>query len=107
MEIKDAIERIKWRIETIEDIAGKGTDGKALEDLEMAVRALELQEKGKLKEDPVKAIHVHYTIKKNGRVRHTVYCGVCGKFVQRITLGDNYCRNCGTRVGWRIENGRN
>lgn len=64
MEIKDAIERIKWRIETIEDIAGKGTDGKALEDLEMAVRALELQEKGRLKEDPVKPIHVQYTIKK-------------------------------------------
>ena len=40
---EQAIDRIKYRIETASDIAGKGTDGKAFEDLELAIQALEKQ----------------------------------------------------------------
>lgn len=36
-----AISMLKWRIETASKIAGKGADGKAFEDLEMAIQALE------------------------------------------------------------------
>lgn len=36
-----AIERIRYRIETASNIAGRGVDGKAFEDLEMAIDALE------------------------------------------------------------------
>ena len=36
-----AIENIKYRIATASKIAGKGADGKALEDLEVAIEALE------------------------------------------------------------------
>lgn len=36
----EAIERIKYRIETATDIVGKGIDGKAFEDMEMAIKAL-------------------------------------------------------------------
>lgn len=40
---QEAIERIKYRIETASLIAGKGVDGKAFEDLDMAIEALEKQ----------------------------------------------------------------
>lgn len=40
---KEAIEKIKYRIYTATQIAGKGEDGKAFEDLEMAIEALEKQ----------------------------------------------------------------
>lgn len=45
MEINEAIEKIKWRIETASAIAGKGTDGNAFQDLEMAIEALKTKQK--------------------------------------------------------------
>ena len=44
MDIKDAIEMMKYRIETATKIAGKGKDGKAFEDMEMAIEALEMKD---------------------------------------------------------------
>lgn len=41
MDKKYAINLIKYRIKTASEIAGKGLDGKAFEDLEMAIKALE------------------------------------------------------------------
>lgn len=56
------------------------------------------------KQIPVKPIHVIYTPIKtkgyHGRKHHMVYCGVCGKFTQRVAIGDKYCRECGTRIDW-------
>ena len=43
MTAQEAIERIKYRIETASLIAGNGVDGKAFEDLDMAIEALEKQ----------------------------------------------------------------
>lgn len=37
----EAIARMKYRIETATDIAGNGVDGKAYEDMEIAIKALE------------------------------------------------------------------
>lgn len=37
----EAIKRMKYRIDSATDIAGKGVDGKAYEDMEMAIKALE------------------------------------------------------------------
>lgn len=37
----EAIARIRYRIDTATDIAGNGVDGKAYEDMEMAIKALE------------------------------------------------------------------
>lgn len=37
----EAISKIQWRINTASEIAGRGEDGKAFEDLEMAIQALE------------------------------------------------------------------
>lgn len=39
----EAIQMIKYRIETASEIVGKGKDGKAFQDLEMAIQALEKQ----------------------------------------------------------------
>lgn len=40
---EDAIEMIKYRIATATQTAGKGENGKAFEDMEMAIKALEMQ----------------------------------------------------------------
>lgn len=45
MDIKDAIQMMKYRITTATQIVGKGIDGKDYEDMEMAMKALENQEK--------------------------------------------------------------
>ncbi len=37
----EAIKRMRYRVETATDIAGKGSDGKAYEDMEIAIKALE------------------------------------------------------------------
>lgn len=44
MTSKEAIERMKYRIDTAAEIAGCGEDGKAFEDMELAIEALENQE---------------------------------------------------------------
>lgn len=40
---QQAIERMKYRIDIATEIAGKGEDGKAFEDMEMAIEALKKQ----------------------------------------------------------------
>lgn len=40
---QQAIERMRYRIDTATEIAGKGEDGNAFEDMEMAIKALEKQ----------------------------------------------------------------
>lgn len=40
---QQAIERMRYRIDTATEIAGKGEDGNAFEDMEMAINALEKQ----------------------------------------------------------------
>lgn len=40
----EAIKQMKYRIETATQIVGKGEDGKAYEDMEMGIKALEMQD---------------------------------------------------------------
>ena len=47
-----------------------------------------------------KPIHTRYIAKSNGRMMHFAWCGVCGKYKQKVALGDRYCRNCGTKIDW-------
>ena len=42
---QQAIERMRYRIDTATEIAGRGKDGKAFEDMEMAIDALETVDK--------------------------------------------------------------
>lgn len=45
MEIKHAINQMQYRINTASQIVGKGKDGKAYEDMEMAIKSLEVVDK--------------------------------------------------------------
>lgn len=55
----ECINKIKWRIDIASAIAGDGEDGKAFEDLEMAIQALEDMQK-------LKELGECYIIPKNG-----------------------------------------
>lgn len=54
MTVQEAIERIKWRKWTASNMVGMGADGKAFEDLEMAIEALEKQEQIKKENNQLK-----------------------------------------------------
>ena len=47
MEVQEAIEKMRYRISTASEIVGNGKDGKAFEDMEMAIQALKMQQKMK------------------------------------------------------------
>ena len=50
------------------------------------------------KQIPKKPLHSIYY--PNGRKHHHIYCGKCGMYRQRVSMSDNYCRNCGTKIDW-------
>lgn len=91
MTAQEAIERIKYRIETASLIAGKGVDGKAFEDLDMAIEALE-------KQIPKKVVNFEKACDIYGK------CPKC-KEMFWITEGDefNYCPTCGQALDWSEE----
>ena len=80
---QEAINMLKYRMNTAIEIVGKGEDGKAFEDMEMAIQALEKQTPKKPKE--VKGV---YDLLKP-------VCPVCGNDF----LGE-YCDECGQRIDW-------
>lgn len=95
----EAISRIKYRIDTASKAVGKGEDGKAFEDLELAINALEKQipKKPKEYEDKFYA------------------CPICGnvllhkwkKYNTKLTDKSNglpYCLNCGQAIDWSVKN---
>lgn len=50
-----------------------------------------------------KPIHVRYRARSTGRMVHFIYCGVCGPYQQRVSMSDAYCRLCGTKIDWTVE----
>ena len=89
MNEQGAIDRINYRIQTASEIAGKGTDGKAFEDLELAVMALEKQKAKK----PVQV--------ENDGIRYTdsYRCPTCGRAFTGTGIAD-YCYHCGQKLKW-------
>lgn len=68
---------------------------------EASILACDAMEKlQQITEKTVKPMHVRYRIKSTGRMHHTIYCGKCGEFGQRVSMGDNFCRHCGTPIDW-------
>ena len=61
------------------------------EECDMCIDALEKQ----IKKKPLHSIYY-----PNGRKHHHIYCGKCGMYRQRVSMSDNYCRNCGTKIDW-------
>lgn len=87
---QEAIERMKYRINTATDIVGKGVDGNAYEDMELAIQALE-------KQIPMKPEYDKGT--------NTLNCPVCGDYLQHFVGDDSlngaiphYCNNCGQKI---------
>lgn len=99
----EVIAKMKYRIKTATNIAGKGVDGKAYEDMEMAIKALEeiqqyrvigtvdecrdAMEKQKEKK-PVK-------FDSCGNKTEEYRCAVCHEIVCR-----KYCDYCGQKLDW-------
>ena len=81
----EAIKKIKLRIAGARHVVGAGIDGKAFEDLEMAIKALEKQIPKKLDE------HNFYD------EPHHYLCPDCGNIVINQ---HNYCEECGQKLDW-------
>lgn len=111
----EAIARIRYRIDTATDIAGNGVDGKAYEDMEIAIKTLEEIQKyrsigvvdecreARGKQKAIKPVfEINYGDYKSG------FSCACGKrIVVRHNRGvmdnndaPNYCLSCGQKLDW-------
>ena len=111
----EAIVRMKYRIDTAMNIAGKGINGKAYEDMEIAIKALEEIQQyrsiGTVKEcrDAVerqRAKKPEFEI-NFGDYESRFSCECGKKIVVRHDCGvmdnndaPNYCLNCGQKLDW-------
>lgn len=109
MKPEEAILMMRNRIDTASEIAGKGTDGKAFEDMEMAIEALkeiqqyreigtveecrEAVEKQTQKKCAIDSCpdHTHYKCPSCGQIELSIYKHGFPR-LGRIT---KYCENCG------------
>ena len=118
MKPEEAILMMRNRIDTASEIAGKGTDGKAFEDMEMAIEALkeiqQYREIGTVKEcreamekqkpqKPKDSLKIKPVIDCNGAyvdADTTVYllCPNCGEMVGIDERIDSFCRECGQAI---------
>lgn len=102
---QEAINMMRYRVDTATEIAGKGEDGNAFEDMEMAIKALE-------KQIPQKIFHQGYKYKgemiyPNG-INGIPYdlcpnykTNLCTDgFLVRYKKRMKYCKNCGQRLDW-------
>lgn len=100
----EAIARMKYRINTATEAIGKGSDGKAYEDMEMAIKALEeiqryraigtvnecMDAKERLKLKKYKKIHPCKSV--------TYYqCPCCDSLLH---INENFCVECGQAIAW-------
>lgn len=104
----EAIERMWYRIKSATDIVGKGIDGKAYEDMEMAISALEeIQQYRKIgtvdecratveKQIPKKPIKNR---KQEIRYTSAYSCPNCGRSFTGTGIA-KYCYHCGQAIDW-------
>ena len=113
MKPEEAILMMRNRIDTASEIAGKGTDGKAFEDMEMAIEALkeiqQYREIGTVEEcreavekQRAKKPRLNYKPKFFGKATYT--CPKCGnicleKFANE-RQNNRYCWDCGQAIDW-------
>ena len=106
----EAIKRMKYRIDSATDIAGKGVDGKAYEDMEMAIKALEeiqqyreigtVEECGEARERQMAKKPILDTI-----YHQQYYCPNCEDFLARKNGNKPYHCICGQAIDWSENNG--
>lgn len=99
MNENEAIERIKYRMHTVEQVAGKG----GMEDLEMAINALEEIQKYRAIGTPeeCRAAMEKQTAKRPRIIGNAMICPSC----PRCFKSDNsaYCPSCGQKLKWEDE----
>lgn len=119
----EAIARIRYRIDTATDIAGNGVDGKAYEDMEIAIKVLEEIQRYRAigtveecretreKQKPMKPIHV-YPMQALTGVRDSddpgdYMCPACktGTVFDAYGYKSDYCHYCGQKLDWSECNG--
>lgn len=113
----EAISRMRYRVDTATHIIGKGVDGKAYEDMEMAIKALEeihqyraigtVEEfrEGRERQIPKKPMRIRL-LETSG-----VHCGIC-PICKNPVYADlsnknhrEYCGHCGQAIDWSENNG--
>lgn len=97
MMVSEAIKMIQCRIyNTASEIVGKGEDGKAFEDLEMAIQALE-------KQIPMKPIYSDYDDNGNDEIiPYKAICPICENEFEFGYWNDEYNHHCvcGQSIDW-------
>lgn len=92
MTVQEAIRKMKFRIDTACKIAGRGKDGKAYEDMEIAIESMEKQ----IPQSP--------TLEGDGYcpeghlVYDTWFCPNCDKSYEVDYDDYDYCPNCGQKI---------
>ncbi len=95
----EARSKIKYRIEVAREIAGNGVDGKAFEDLEIAIQALkeirEYRELGTVEE--LKALKEKNTPMElaEHNFKDEVHLYLCPSCRNIVSFNQNYCEECG------------
>ena len=106
MKPEEAILMMRNRIDTASEIAGKGTDGKAFEDMEMAIEALkeiqQYREIGNVEE--CREAREKQKMKKSIDYDEDLgyfKCPSCGCCIMADEFSDHkYCLNCGQAIRW-------
>lgn len=91
---QEAIRIIRYRIDTARAVCGSGKDGRAFEDLEMAIEALN-------KQIPKKPTYEGDGYWNGHIVYDTWICPCCGKSYELEYEEYDYCPNCGQKLDWR------
>ena len=108
----EAKQRIRYRIDIASEIAGKGVDGKAFEDLELAIQALEENQKY----HAIGTAEEFKSLKEKSEPRNpykgrfgVIRCSCCdeqvGQMVTEVLIENkmNFCSYCGHKVLWNKE----
>lgn len=100
MTVQEAIQLMKSRVETATELMGKGIDGKAYEDMEMAIECMEKQIPKKVQKLESKILIAdgwQYQCPK-------CKCAVgINQHAEEQTQEDEYCPTCGQALKWGEE----
>lgn len=104
MNYNEAIKRMRYRVDTATNISGKGVDGKAYEDMEMAIKALsEIQQYrsiGTVEECRAAAEKQRAKKPIKGRIFKSLgyyQCQICGGLFMR---NEKFCSQCGQAIDY-------
>lgn len=95
MTVQEAIQLMKSRVETATELMGKGADGKAYEDMEMAIEAMEKQ----IPKKPNEYEDKYYACPNCENVLMMKWSKYPTIIMPRVN-GLPYCMACGQHILW-------